>query len=62
MLVYDWLWWGQLTNQNRARRCVEVRGGVHGVVRGGVQRGVRRCTEGCAEVRGGVWRGVTPIN
>ena len=32
MLVYDWLWWGQLTNQNRVRRgaqrCVEVHGGV----------------------------------
>ena len=34
MLVYDWMWWGQLTNQIRAWRCAEgcteVRGGVHG--------------------------------
>ena len=35
MLVYDWLWWGQLTNQNCAWRgarrcaegCTELRGG-----------------------------------
>ena len=38
MLVYDWMWWGQLTNQNLVQRCT----GVHG----GAQR--------CAEVRGGV--------
>ena len=52
MLVYDWLWWGQLTNQNRARRCAEVHRGVCG--------GARRCMEGCAEgCRGalkGAWR------
>ena len=23
MLAYDWMWWGQLTNQNLARRCTE---------------------------------------
>ena len=44
MLVYDWLWWGQLANQNRARRYAEVRGGA------------RRCAEGCVEVHGGVQR------
>ena len=29
MLAYDWMWWGQLTNQNLAWRCAEVfqRGG-----------------------------------
>ena len=60
MLVYDWLWWGQLTYQNRVRRCTEVRGGAQRCVEGcaevrrgvcgGAQRGARRC----AEVRGGV--------
>ena len=58
MLAYDWMWWGQLTNQNLARRYMEVRGGV--------QRCARRCAEVCAkvrrEVRRGAWRGVTPIN
>ena len=68
MLVYDWLWWGQLTNQNLAQRCTEV----HGVARsgvwrcmegcaevcGGVQRGARKCTEVCGGVHGGVQRGV----
>ena len=38
MLVYDWLWWGQLTNQNLARRCEEVRGGVHRGARRDAQR------------------------
>ena len=65
MLVYDWLWWGQLTNQNRVRSCAEVRRGVHGGAQRGAWRGARRCAEGyvegCAEVRGGVhggaWRG-----
>ena len=45
MLVYDWMWRGQLTNQNLAQRgaqrCTEVR------------RGAWRCTEGCVEVHGG---------
>ena len=68
MLVYDWLWWGQLTNQNHARRCAEVHGEVCGgvwrcaEVHGGVRGGALRCAEGCMEVRGGVrggvWRGV----
>ena len=49
MLVYDWLWWGQLTNQNHVRRCAELREGVHGAA--------QRCAEVCTEVRGGV-RGV----
>ena len=55
MLVYDWMWWGQLTNQNLAWRCVEVLG-VHGgawgctEVHGGVHRGVWRGAEGCTEV------------
>ena len=53
MLVYDWMWWGQLTNQNLARRGTEVRGGVCG----GAQRGARRCMEGCTEVHGGVHGG-----
>ena len=48
MLVYDWLWWGQLTNQNLAWRgaegCAEVHGGVqrYTEVHGGVRAGVRR--------------------
>ena len=45
MLVYDWMWWGQLTNQNLVWR--------------GVQRcteGAQRCMEGCVEVRRGAWR------
>ena len=50
MLTYDWMWWGQLTNQNLARRCKEVRGGVHG--------GARRCVDGCMEVHRGVCGGV----
>ena len=56
MLAYDWMWWGQLTNQNLVQRCAELHGGVHG----GARRGVQRCMEGCAEVhrgvRGGAWR------
>ena len=35
MLVYDWMWWGQLTNQNLVQRCAE------GCVE--VCRGARRC-------------------
>ena len=72
MLVYDWMWWGQLTNQNLVWRGAEVCGGAQrGAQRGvqrcmevcrGAQRGawrdVRRCAEGCAEVHGGVHRGV----
>ena len=38
------MWWGQLTNQNLAQRCMEVHGGLW------------RCAEGCAEVCGGAWR------
>ena len=53
MLVYDWMWWGQLTNQNLVQRCAE---GCTEVC-GGAQRGVRRCAEGCAEVHGGARRG-----
>ena len=52
MLVYDWLWWGQLTNQivcggvqRCIEGCVEEHGGVHG--------GAQRCAEGCTEVHGG---------
>ena len=45
MLVYDWLWWGQLTNQNHARRCTE------GCTE--VARGVHGGAEGCTEVCGG---------
>ena len=62
MLVYDWLWWGQLTNQNRAWRCAEVHGGVwRGVprcaeVRGGVHVGARRCAEVCRGVHRGARR------
>ena len=76
MLAYDWMWWGQLTNQNLVRRCAEVcaevRGGVqtcmevHGGVCGGSWRGVQRAAWRCEEVGGGVCggtrRGVTPIN
>ena len=43
MLAYDWMWWGQLTNQNLAHR--------------GARRGTRRCKEGCTEVRGDAQRG-----
>ena len=59
MLVYDWLQWGQLTNQNLVQRCAEVCGGaqrgawscteVHRGVCRGVCRGVHRCVEGCVE-------------
>ena len=60
MLVYDWLWWGQLANQNRAWRCAEgcteVRGGVRRGVRGEVHGGVRGEVRG--GVRGGARRGV----
>ena len=48
MLAYDWMWWGQLTNQNLAWRCAEVHGGV--------RWGVWRCAEGCTEVHRGVQR------
>ena len=48
MLAYDWMWWGQLINQNLAQRCAEVHGGV--------RRGVWRCAEGCMEVHRGVQR------
>ena len=52
MLVYDWMWWGQLTNQNLVQRCAEVHGGV--------RRGAQRCTEVCRGVcRGGAHRGCT---
>ena len=63
MLVYDWLWWGQLTNQNPVRRCAKVRRGVCGGARRcvevhrGVHGGAQRCMEGCTEVCGGVHRG-----
>ena len=53
MLVYDWLWWGQLTNQNLAWRCAEVRRDLHGGLHGGLCRGALRCTE----VHRGAWRG-----
>ena len=56
MLAYDWMWWGQLTNQNLARRCVEVHGGMQRCTE--VCRGTRRCAEGCAEVHRGVHRGM----
>ena len=42
MMVYDWMWWGQLTNQNLAQRCAE-----------GCTEG---CAEVCGEVHGGVRR------
>ena len=81
MLAYDWMWWGQLTNQNLARRCTEVRGGVRRCTevfqRGGGEKnqyfmlirflnagiwldvvGTINQSESCAEVRGGVCRGV----
>ena len=59
MLVYDWMWWGHLTNQNLVQRDAR-RGAQRGVQRGawrgvwrvcrGVCRGVHRgFTEGCAE-------------
>ena len=52
MLVYDWMWWGQLTNQNLVWRCVKVCRGMQRCVEvcGGVHRGAQRCTEGCTEV------------
>ena len=40
----DWTWWELLTNQNHARRYVEVCGGTW------------RYVEGCAEVHGGTQR------
>ena len=65
MLVYDWMWWGQLTNQNLVRRGVRRCGGVHGgvwrvrrAVWRGAWRSMERCTEVCGGVRRGVWRGV----
>ena len=53
MMVYDWMWWGQLTNQNLAQRCAEGCTEVCG--------GAWRCTKGCAEVRGGVHGGVRRV-
>ena len=63
MLSYDWMWWGQLTNQNLEQRGAEVHGGAGRCeeVRRGVQ-GAQRCAEvhggvqRCAEVCGGAWR------
>ena len=52
MLVYDWMWWGQLTNQNLAQRCAEVRGGALRYAR----RYVWRCVEVCRGMCGGAWR------
>ena len=63
MLVYDWMWWGQLTNQNLVQRGAEVCRGVRRGTRrctevcGGVCRGARRCAEECMEVRRGAQRG-----
>ena len=67
MLVYHWMWWGHLTNQNLAwrdaRRCAGVCGGARSCmdgcaeVYGGVHGGVQRCTEGHRGVHGGAWRG-----
>ena len=58
MLAYDWIWRGQLTNQNLVQRCVE---GCAEVYRGTwrcaeVCGGVQRCTRRCAEVCGGAQR------
>ena len=59
MLLYDWMWWGHLTNQKEgcAEGCAE---GCTEDARRGAQRGALRgvwrvCTEGCMEVfqRGG---------
>ena len=58
MLAYDWMWWGQLANQNLARRCAEMRRGV----RSGVQRGAWRGMEVRGGAQRGALRGVTPIN
>ena len=41
MLVYDWMWWGHLINQNLEWRCAEV------------HEGARRCAGGYIEVHGG---------
>ena len=61
MLLYDWTWWGHLTNQKEGCAGGARRGARRGVQRGarrgawrGVQRGAwrgmwRGCTEGCAE-------------
>ena len=58
MLVYDWLWWGQLANQNHEWRCTEVCRGAQrcAEVCGGVRRGAWRCAEGCVEVCRGAQR------
>ena len=60
MLSYDWMWWGQLTNQNLEQRGVEVHGGAKRCAE--VCRGARRCAkvhggvQRCAEVCRGAWR------
>ena len=58
MLLYDWTWWGHITNQKEG--CAE------GCVEGCAEGCTEGCAEGCAEgaqrgawrVRGGVCRGV----
>ena len=50
MLLYDWTWWGHLTNQKEG--CVEgCPEGARRGVRRGAQRGARR------DARRGAWRG-----
>ena len=41
MLLYDWMWWGHLTNQKEG--CVE------GCAEGCAEGCMEGCTEGCAE-------------
>ena len=47
MLLYDWMWWGHLTNQKEG--CME------GCAEGCAEGCMEGCTEGCMEVfqRGG---------
>ena len=45
MLVYDWMWWGHLTNQKAG--CME--GCTEGCVEGCTEGCAEGCTEGCVE-------------
>ena len=60
--VYDWMWWGQLTNQNLVQRCTEVcRGAQRSAwrcveVRRDVLRGAQSCEEVCGGAQRGAWR------
>ena len=66
MLLYDWTWWGHLTNQKEgcAEGCMEgcAEGCTEGCTEGCAEGCVEGCAEGCVEgvqrgVQRGAWRG-----